>query len=144
MAEGILKHLLKSKGIEHIDVSSAGTAGLEGYPPSENAVEATRVWDIDISGHRSRSLNRRLIESADLVLGMSAEHINFILNLSPSARSKTYLIKGFPNPPAANQEGVHDPIGGTLDQYNQTYLELDEILRRAERDIIDLAENAGK
>ena len=64
MAEGILKHLLKSKGIEHIDVSSAGTAGLEGYPPSENAVEATRVWDIDISGHRSRPLNRRLIESA--------------------------------------------------------------------------------
>ncbi len=143
LAEGILKNLLKSKGIEHIEVSSAGTAGLDDFPASENAVLAARVWGVDISDHRSRPLNGRIIESADLILAMSPEHVNYILSISHSAKNKTFLIKGFPKPFSPHQEGVRDPIGGPLDLYNQTYLELDEILRRIERDIIDMAESSG-
>jgi protein-tyrosine-phosphatase len=143
MAEGILKNLLQNKGIEHIEVSSAGTAGLDNYPASENAVEAAKVWDVDISNHRSRPIDRRIIESADLILAMSPEHVNYILSLSPSASERTFLIKGFPEPFSPHQEGIQDPIGGPLDLYNQTYMELDEILRKIERNIIDLAEFSG-
>ena len=143
LAEGILKNLLKSKGIEHIEVSSAGTAGLDNFPASENAVLAAKVWDVDISGHRSRPMNSRVIESADLILAMSPEHVNYILKLSPKAKNRTYLIKGFPTPFSPSQEGIRDPIGGPLDLYNQTYLELDEILRRIERDIIDISNSSG-
>ena len=144
MAEGILKNLLKLKGVEHIEVSSAGTAGLDHFPASENAVEAAKVWDIDISGHRSRPINRWIIESADLILAMSPNHVDYILNIAPSAKNKTYLIKGFPKPFSPAQEGVRDPIGGPLELYNQTYLELDEVLRRIERDIIDLSNSSGE
>jgi protein-tyrosine-phosphatase len=144
LAEGILKNLLKSRGIEHIQVSSAGTAGLDSFPASENAVEAAKVWDIDISGHRSRPINRRIIESADLILAMSPDHVNYIFSVSPSAKNRTYLIKGFPKPFSPTQEGVRDPIGGPLELYNQTYLELDEIIRRIERDIIDMSNSSGE
>jgi protein-tyrosine-phosphatase len=144
MAEGILKYLLKMKGINHIDVSSAGTAGLDNYPASENAVEAAKVWDVDISGHRSRPINREIIESADLILAMSPGHVDYILNLSPSAKTRTYLIKGFPQPFSPSQDGVRDPIGGPLDLYNQTYMELDEVLRRIEQDIINMSKSSGE
>ncbi|UCE66157.1 MAG: low molecular weight protein arginine phosphatase [Candidatus Zixiibacteriota bacterium] len=143
LAEGILKNLLKSKGIEHIQVSSAGTAGLDDLPASENAVLAAKVWDVDISEHRSRPINSRIIESSDLILAMSPEHVNYILKLSPAAKNRTYLIKGYPTPFSPSQEGVRDPIGGPLDFYNQTYLELDEILRRIEGDIIDISNRSG-
>lgn len=144
MAEGILKNLLRIKGIDHIDVSSAGTAGLDNYPASENAVEAARVWDVDITGHRSRPVSREIIESADLILAMSPGHVDYILNISPSAKDRTYLIKGFPQPYSPAQEGVRDPIGGPLELYNQTYMELDEILRRVERDIINMSKSSGE
>lgn len=144
MAEGILIYLLKTKGINHIQVSSAGTAGLDNYPASENAVEAAKVWDVDISGHRSRPVDRDLIESADLILAMSPGHVDYILNLSPAAKDRTFLIKGFPQPYSPSQENVRDPIGGPLDLYNQTYMELDEVLRRIEQDIINMSKSSGE
>ncbi len=144
MAEGILKHLLKSKDIDNIAVSSAGTAGLENYPATENAVEAAKIWDIDISGHRSRGVNRQIVDSADLILGMSTNHVDYVLNLSPEAKNKTYLFKGFPQPYSPAQESVRDPIGGSLELYNQTYLELDETIRRVERQIIDMSDSVGE
>jgi protein-tyrosine-phosphatase len=144
LAEGILKHLLEIKGIRHIEVSSAGTAGLDNFPASENAVFAAKAWDIDISGHRSRPLSRDIVESADLVLAMSPGHVDQILKLSPSAAKKTYLLKGFPRPYSPTQEEVQDPIGRPLDLYNQTFLELDEILRRIEHDIIEMSDSSGE
>lgn len=144
MAEGILKHLLDIKGIKHIEVSSAGTAGLDNSPASENAVIAAKSWDVDISGHRSRPISRGIIDSADLILAMAPGHVDQIVKLSPSAREKTYLIKAFPNPYSPGQEEVHDPIGGPLELYNQTYLELDEILRRIEGEIIKRSDSAGE
>lgn len=143
MAEGILKHLLEIKGIRHIDVSSAGTAGLDNFPASENAVIAAKSWDVDISDHRSRPITRGIIESADLILAMAPGHVDQIVRLSPNAVGKTFLIKGFPKPYSPTQEEVHDPIGGPLELYNQTYLELDEVLRRIEGDIIKRSDSAG-
>jgi protein-tyrosine-phosphatase len=139
MAEGILKSLLSQKQEDDIMVSSAGISGLEGYPASGFAVEVAKNWDVDISGHRARQLNREMIGNADLILAMSPEHADYILRKEPRAKNKTFLLKSFPTPYVASQEGIRDPIGGSLDQYNQTYLELDEAIRRIEGKIIQHA-----
>lgn len=144
MAEGILRSLLKQKGVDDIIVSSAGAGGLEGYPASGFAVEVAKNWDVDISGHRARQLSYEMIRNADLILAMSPEHADYILRTEPGAKSKTYLLKSFPAPYKASQEGIKDPIGGSLDQYNQTYLELDEAMRRIEGSIIQLFKSRGK
>ena len=144
MAEGILRHLLDSRGVKNIEVSSAGTVGLDNFPASENAVEAAKNWDVDISGHRSRPLTRNLIEGADLILAMTQGHVDQIVKLSPPARDRTYLLKAFPKPYSPSQEEVRDPIGGPLEMYNQTYLELDEILRRIENDIVAMSRSSGE
>jgi protein-tyrosine-phosphatase len=139
MAEGILKALLSEKGIEHIHVSSAGIGALSGMPATPFAIEAARHWHIDISYHRARQLTRQMINTADLILAMSRAHVDYILEKEPDAGIKTYLIRAFPTPYTQYQEEVKDPIGGTMEEYNQTYLELDEILRKIESRIIEIS-----
>jgi protein-tyrosine-phosphatase len=136
MAEGILKSMLKHRGEDGIDVSSAGISGLDNYPATENAVEAAGHWGVDISGHKARSISRKMIGQADLILAMSPEHAEYIFKVDSNAAIKTFLIKAFPKPYSPAQEGVDDPIGGLLEQYNNTYLELDEALRRTEAEIL--------
>ena len=142
MAEGILKSLLRQRGEDNIIISSAGIGGLEDYPASGFAIEAAKNWDVDISSHRARQLSYEMIKTADLILAMSPKHADYISRTEPEAKSKTYLFKSFPIPYAPSQEGVKDPIGGSLDQYNQTFLELDETIRRIEGDIVRLAKSS--
>lgn len=141
MAEGILKSILDTNN-GRIEVSSAGVASLHGSLASAYAVEAARNWDIDISGHRARQLDSHMINSADLILAMAPEHLEYIVRSSPQARSKTFLIKSFPSADPSSRERVDDPIGGNLDQYNRTFLELDEILRRIKPEILRLARSS--
>jgi len=144
MAEGILKSLLKERGIEDIRVTSAGIGAMEGLPASPFAIKAARAWNVDISGHLSRQLNKRLIAEADLILAMSSEHVEFVARQDRTAMKKTFLIKGFPALYSSSQENVRDPIGGMLDDYNETFMELYEVLRRAEGLIVKWAESAKK
>jgi protein-tyrosine-phosphatase len=142
MAEGILKSILGSEDGE-IEVSSAGIAGLNGSLASAYAVEAARNWGIDISDHKARQLDTRTVRSADLILAMAPEHVEFILHMSPEAEKKTYLLKSFPGDSSSSRERIEDPIGGRLDRYNQTFLELDEILRRIKPEILRLARSSS-
>jgi protein-tyrosine-phosphatase len=144
MAEGILKSLLLEQGIENIRVSSAGIGAMTGMPATPYAIEAAKNWGVDIASHRARDISRDMIERADLILAMAPEHVEMVLRKSPEAFNKTFLIKAFPTPYASTQEKVQDPIGGTLNEYNQTYLELDEILRRIITRIIQLSNSSKK
>jgi protein-tyrosine-phosphatase len=144
MAEGILRSLLAARSINDFAVESAGIGAMDGMPATPFAIEVAKHWQVDISSHRSRMLTKNMIRDADLILAMSTEHAESILRKEPSAAKKTFLIRLFPSPLASGQEGVKDPIGGTLEDYNQTYLELDEILRRAESRIVNMAEALKK
>lgn len=144
MAEGTLKSIFTEKGVNDIEVSSAGIGAMSGFPATPFAIEAARHWGVDISRHRARMLDRSMIGSADLILAMAPEHVETILHKEPSAASRTFLIKSFPERYSLSQEGVDDPIGGTLEDYNQTYLELDEVLRRIEGKIIELSKTLKK
>ena len=144
MAEGILKVLLAGKGISNIQVESAGIGAVDRMPATHFAVDVARHWDIDISDHRARQINRVIVDEADLILAMAPEHVMTIIRKNPDAAKKTFLIKAFPEPFAPSQEGVADPIGGTLNDYHQTYLELDEILRRITKKVIELSDPPKK
>ena len=130
MAEGIARKIASEKNADNLRFGSAGTGMLEGMPATDYAIQAAAHWDVDISGHRSRGITKTLIDDADLILAMAPEHVQAILAMNKKSASKVFLIKSFPEPFNVNQERVDDPIGGTLDLYNQTFLELDELIRR--------------
>ncbi|MCD6162543.1 MAG: low molecular weight protein arginine phosphatase [candidate division Zixibacteria bacterium] len=140
MAEGIAKKIAEEYSTNHISISSAGTSALNGMPATDYAVEAAKHWDIDISNHRSTPLSKKLIQNSDLILTMAPEHIQSIFNMDKTALTKSFMFKGFPQPYNSFQERVEDPIGGTLEQYNQTFLELDEVLRTVFPQIVELSQ----
>lgn len=137
MAEGAMRTLLSGKRPGKFEVISSGTSAQPEFNATEYAVEAAKIWKSDISGHKSQPLETSLIDEADLILAMTPSHYEKILSMRSGAESKTYLLKKFPDG-GPRGEGVADPIGQSLDMYNQTFLEigellgkhLDEILRR--------------
>jgi len=127
MAEGALKMLLSKERPEKYEVISAGTASAVGYPATMYAIEAAKTWAVDISNHQSQPLIPALIDKADLILAMTPSHMQEIIRMRRDAKSKTYLFKSFPDP-NPNGEGIPDPIGQSLDRYNETFLEIGEYL----------------
>jgi protein-tyrosine-phosphatase len=127
MAEGALKVLLEKQRPGKFEVISAGTAAGKGFPPTIYAIEAAKIWDADISTQKSQPLTGALIDRADLIFGMSENHVREILRLRSGAKDKTYLFKNFPDPEPTG-EPVADPIGQSLERYNETFLEIGEYL----------------
>ncbi len=142
MAEAALRVLLERERPGKTDVFSSGTGAADGFPATRYAIEASKMWDCDMSDHKSQILTPELIDDADLILTMAPSHYEEVISQSRSAEEKTYLFKNFPDP-GGTGEKVDDPIGQTLDKYNETFLEigeylgknLDEILKRIDREI---------
>jgi len=144
IAEGILKKLLAEKGIMNIKVSSAGSQALDGYPAAPFTLEATKVWDIDLKEHYSRKLTVDLLRESDLILVMSPEHLQHIEKMDRSSLDRVYLLKAFPHKDDNDNLAVKDPIGGSLEEYNQTFLELDEEIRRILPEVIRFFEKKNE
>ena len=127
MAEVALRMLLDKERPGKAVVMSAGIAAATGFPATLFAIEAAKIWDCDLSHHRSQPLDSHLIEQADLILCMSPEHLGEVLRQIPSARNKAFLFKNFPDSRRVG-ETLEDPVGQSLERYNQTFIEIGEHL----------------
>jgi protein-tyrosine-phosphatase len=128
MAEGVFQSRVKAESgpwTEKILVQSCGTYAMDGNKPSQHAIQVARQHGIDISGIRSKSLNRVFIEQSDLILAMSIDHLNFILENYPTARQKTFLLKLFnKNRPITLSDSIPDPMGFSIEFYQKTFQEI--------------------
>ncbi len=128
MAEGVFQSRIKAESgpwTDKILVQSCGTYAMDGNKPSQHAIQVARQHGIDISGIRSKSLNRVFIEQSDLILAMSIDHLNFILENYPTARQKTFLLKLFDkNRPITLSDSIPDPMGFSIEFYQKTFQEI--------------------
>lgn len=122
MAEGLLKRRLKEESLVSVEVSSAGVAALDGDMATENAILAAREAGADIRSHRTRSLRAGMVRESDLVLVMEPRHKEEVLELSPEARGKVFLLKELGHPPET--KSVSDPIGEPLEGYRESRNEI--------------------
>jgi glycine hydroxymethyltransferase len=93
MAAGFLTGLLRDRGIHDVTVASCGVSAWEGSPPTPEAVTAMGEQGRDISGHVARRMSRRIIESADLIVGMSSEHRDAVRRIERPASARTFTLK---------------------------------------------------
>ena len=91
MAEGLLARRLASAGID-ATVSSAGLY-QGGAPATEHASATLARQGIDLSQHRSRQLDGELVAGADLVLGMTTEHVREAVVHDPGALARAFTLK---------------------------------------------------
>ncbi|HEY2277127.1 MAG TPA: hypothetical protein VGI00_02150 [Streptosporangiaceae bacterium] len=91
MTEILLSAHLAAYGAR-VPVSSAGMTGTGQAPPPE-AVAALAARGLDITGHRSRTVGPEDLAAADLILGMSREHVRHAVVLAPSAWPRTFTLR---------------------------------------------------
>ncbi|HEV3474319.1 MAG TPA: low molecular weight phosphatase family protein [Actinomycetota bacterium] len=77
-----------------IQVRSAGTWARSGSSPVDDAVRSAAARGADIAGLRSTPFAPSLARWADLVVAMTAEQREEILEQAPEAAQKTFTLKG--------------------------------------------------
>lgn len=154
MAMALLAHHLAERGME-ARVHSAGTLGWGG-PATGHAVETLAARGIDLTDHESRRMSVADVAHADLVLGMTRDHVNGTLNRDPEARDRTFVIgelvrmgrthgarrhgqsvrewcaeiaatRPVGRPSARSVDEIADPVGEGLDVYAATADRLDSM-----------------
>jgi protein-tyrosine phosphatase len=121
MAEVLLRDLLAPEGGDHVAVGSAGTGAADGAPATAAAVATAAEHGLDLRAHRSRALTPRLVREADLILAMEPRHVEWAASLAPESKGRIHLITERSAEGDAAGGGVSDPIGGTLEEYGDTF-----------------------
>ena len=80
-------------GLGGCTVVTAGTFVIEGQPMSWRTRQAIEKSGVAVPRHASRQLSRRHVEEADLVVGLAAEHVEYVRREHPDAAWKTATLK---------------------------------------------------
>jgi low molecular weight protein-tyrosine phosphatase len=157
MAAAILERRLAERGVD-ARVTSAGTRPWSAGA-TEDAVSVMREMGLEIAEHRNQPVTRDLVEQADLVLGMTRDHVSFAVARSPEAVDRTFLVGelerlgGRVGPRAASEplamwaeraakarpperprgravDEIADPVGEPIDVYRHTAAVLDQRLSK--------------
>jgi protein-tyrosine phosphatase len=157
MTEALLRAKLHALGVD-ARVHSAGTLPWVGAA-SDGARAAMRQYGLDLDAHRSRALSAELLDDADLVLGMTRQHVWSVANYAPEAVPRAFLVgelvrlgtaagprsadeplrawatrvavhRADPRIPGQPQDEVADPAGEALEVYRATAARLDAELDR--------------
>lgn len=112
MAAAIMNKLAIENDLD-IRIESAGLFANEGDPASQQAIEAVKKYDIDLSSHKAKQLTPDLISQSDLIVTMTEAHK---LILQDMAADKTRTLCEL-----ADMEGdIPDPFGGDEKEYEET------------------------
>jgi protein-tyrosine phosphatase len=93
MALGFLAERSRRLLNDAIRVRSSGTWARPGSPPTAEAEEAVAERGIDISGHRSAPFTAELAGWADLILTMTGEQVEEVLQAARDVARKTFTLK---------------------------------------------------
>ena len=163
MAEGFLRAALQARlGDEAPVVASAGTAAWEGSGATAESIRTAAERGVDIEPHVARKLHGAMLEDADLIVCMAADHRSTIVDAMPDLATKTFTIKGLVrlleasrpngslrarvaaaaeaarNGSPKRSEDVRDPLGDPIEGYREVARELHDL---ADRLAVALAED---
>lgn len=131
-------------------VSTRGTHVIEGMPMSWRTADAIRALGAPVNGHRSRQLVSVDLGTADVVLAMACEHVEYVRRHHPEAAARTgtlrRLARDLPDldGPLADRiralglaevalepwEDVDDPAGGDAEVFHDCAREINGLLDR--------------
>ena len=115
--------ILAGHDIQGVEVKSAGVFAMPGSGASSQAQEVLKEKGLPVE-HQSSQVSDELVEWADYIFTITAQHKMLLENSYPKSMGKTYTLKGF-----AEQSGeVMDPYGGSVETYRQTFEELQQVI----------------
>ena len=124
LAELIVRRRLDALG-ESAEVGSAGLGAVDGAPASSHAQFVAQDRGADLSRHQSRRLTRMVIDDADLVVTMTAKQKGLLLERHSGALTEVVTLGELAGEDSVD---VADPYGGSLEQYEATYEEIERLV----------------
>lgn len=94
MAEGFLRREAQDRGLG-ITIRSTGTHAWTGRAATIDGRRVMADMGVPIDDHRTLELDRDLVNWADLIIGLSREHVRETVRAFPEADAKTFTLKGF-------------------------------------------------
>jgi protein-tyrosine-phosphatase len=116
MAEALARKIAQRRGIENLNISSAGTNAWDNIPATDEALLVGMEREIDLTGHRARKLTPTIVSEADLIFVMTPGHLEQVKQLG--GRGKVHVIDEYAS--GTTNQGVTDPYGGDLEAYRHT------------------------
>jgi len=92
MAAALLARQLAGAGVS-AQVGSVGSHADGAFPATREAVAVMAKRGFDLSTHQSRRLEEIQVATADLVVGMTREHVREAIVLDPTAWSRSFTFK---------------------------------------------------
>jgi protein-tyrosine-phosphatase len=137
MAEAILKRLVSTRpDAAQWHIESAGTWAIDGYPAAEYSQYAMQSMGMDISSHRSKSINRELINQFDLILTMDNSHKEGIIAEFGLVPDRIFMLSEM----VGLINDIPDPIGRRFADYEETAHLLERLLSNGLEQIVHNAE----
>ena len=107
---------------------SAGLAAFDGEGPSDTAVAVMRdVYSADISGHRSRRFDCRMMDQVDWILTMSPAQRDQLRWLCPDSEDRIMTLGDLAEEP---ETVIVDPYGRDYETYRSTAGELAALIEK--------------
>jgi protein-tyrosine-phosphatase len=147
-ARSVMAGAILAEHLPALVVSTRGTHVVEGMPMSWRTRDAIVAVGARADGHRSRQLARADLATADLVLAMARDHVEYVRRRHPEAAARTGTLKRLARDlPAASGtlaervaslqlaevalepwEDVDDPAGGDPEVFHRCAVEIHELL----------------
>lgn len=126
--------ILQKKAIDNdlnLNVISAGIFAIDGYVASENARRVIKEYGME-DQHLAKKINNELIAWSDLILTMTTDHKQLLLEMMPECNGKVYALKeyahideNFTDEPSLD---IIDPFGGKIEEYRETAKEIEQAI----------------
>jgi L-threonylcarbamoyladenylate synthase len=129
MAEALCKVLLARRlgcGLDELEgrgyvVLSAGMAALNGMPAASHAIDVVHARGGSLSEHSSRKLTADLVRAADVIIAMTNDHLESLLDQAPECSPRARLLH-------PHGDDVADPVGCDRETYVRTARAIEEYL----------------
>ena len=120
MAEAIFRHKTNNR----FEVRSAGIFAHDGSSASAHSIEILKNQSIPMD-HKSKQLTTELVAWSDLILTMGNSHKQMIEQRYPKAIEKVFSLKEYT---LNSKADIADPYGGTLNDYEKTFNEIEKAI----------------
>ena len=121
MAEVLARSIFEKAGLV-ANVHSAGVSAGNGYPASNNAIDAMSSENCDLTAHMSSQISREMLANASIVLTMTKAHLQVAKSIYPQAHAFTLCEY-------SGQKGdVSDPFGGDLQTYIKCAAQIKQLI----------------
>lgn len=117
LGEALLRQQLAPRGIE---VISAGTGAMVGWPADPLSVQVASAHGLDLNLHRAQQADTTLLNTSDLILTLDQSHNDWLNRRYPQLRGRVHKLLKW-----RGDLDVMDPYGAPLPAFEQAWSDIE-------------------